>query len=32
MLKLLNDGVVMMPGGLLSEEESKTVTKWLLEQ
>jgi cytochrome c551 len=30
MLKLLNDGVGMMPGGLLSEEEAKTVTKWLL--
>jgi cytochrome c551 len=32
MLKLLNDGVGMMPGGLLSEEESKKVTKWLLER
>lgn len=31
MMKLLNDGVGMMPGGLLSEDESKTVTKWLLE-
>lgn len=30
--KLLNDGVGMMPGGLLSEEEAKTVTKWLLDQ
>ena len=32
MLKLLNDGVGMMPGGLLTEEESKIVTKWLLEK
>jgi cytochrome c551 len=32
MLKLLNDGVGMMPGELLSEEEAKTVTKWLLEK
>jgi cytochrome c551 len=32
LLKLLNDGVGMMPGGQLSEEEAKTVTKWLLEK
>jgi cytochrome c551 len=30
--KLLNDGVGMMPGGLLSEEEAITVTKWLLDK
>jgi cytochrome c551 len=32
MIKLLNDGVGMMPGGLLSEAEAKTVSKWLLEK
>jgi cytochrome c551 len=32
MLKLLNDGAGMMPGGLLSEVEAETVTKWLLEK
>lgn len=32
MLKLLNDGVGMMPGGLLSEVEAKAVSKWLLEK
>jgi cytochrome c551 len=32
MLKLLNDGSGMMPGGLLSEEEAKTVSQWLLEK
>lgn len=32
LLKLLNDGVSMMPGGQLSDGEAKTVTKWLLEK
>ncbi|WP_419955568.1 c-type cytochrome [Neobacillus niacini] len=32
MLKLLNDGAGMMPGGLLTEEEAQTVTMWLLEK
>jgi cytochrome c551 len=32
MLQLLNKGAGMMPGGLLSEEESKAVTKWLLSK
>ncbi|MEH7247132.1 cytochrome c [Neobacillus niacini] len=31
-MKLINDGVGMMPGGLLSEEEAKTVSKWLIEK
>ena len=32
MVKLLNDGSGMMPGELLSEEEAKTVSQWLLER
>ncbi|MFP7297164.1 c-type cytochrome [Neobacillus niacini] len=32
LLKLLNDGAGMMPGGLLSEAEAKSVTKWLIEK
>jgi cytochrome c551 len=32
LLTLLNEGVGMMPGGQLSEEEATTVTKWLLEK
>ncbi len=31
-VKLINDGVGMMPGGLLSEEEARTVTKWLIKK
>ena len=31
-LNLLNDEIGMMPGGLLSEEEAKTVSQWLLEK
>lgn len=32
LLSLINEGVNMMPGKLLSEEEAETVTKWMMEQ
>jgi cytochrome c551 len=32
LIKLINEGVNMMPGGLLSEEEALTVSKWLMEK
>ncbi|MEW9051181.1 MAG: cytochrome c [Neobacillus sp.] len=32
LLKLINEGVGMMPGKLLSEEEAQIVTKWLMEK
>lgn len=30
--KIIKDGVNMMPGKLLTDEESQTVTKWLMEK
>jgi cytochrome c551 len=32
LLKIINKGTPKMPGNLLSEEGSKTVTKWLMEK
>jgi cytochrome c551 len=32
LLELINNGVGMMPGNLLSEEEAEIVTKWLMEK
>ncbi|HAQ06602.1 MAG TPA: cytochrome C' [Bacillus bacterium] len=31
-LDLINNGIGLMPGKLLSETEAETVTKWLMEQ
>lgn len=31
-LKIVSEGTSKMPGNLLSEEESVTVTKWLMEK
>lgn len=32
LLDLINNGVGMMPGNLLTEEEAEIVTKWLMEK
>lgn len=31
-LKIINEGVNMMPGNLLTEEQAQLVTEWLMEK
>ncbi|MEO2076675.1 MAG: cytochrome c [Bacillus sp. (in: firmicutes)] len=31
-LKIINEGTTKMPGNLLTDEDSKIVTKWLMEK